>query len=530
MKNGHLEVGMNSFRPVPFGRPISETPRTGLSLLVTVSIVAYGLVLWMSCRPDYLQNWRESDTQTIARHLAEPDSSILYPRIDWGGTGPGYVEAEFQLYTWIISRFLIVFGDVEWPGQLVSLFAVLATAWVLVAQLGRRYGQVPAAIGTAAMLASRSVVQCATTVQPEALCLLLFAAAWMAFVEYADSGNRGALWFYTIAGGAAILVKPTAAQLGIASFLLLLLQSPHLLRRRAVWIAWALMVVALGLHLVHARSIYLEYGNTFGVLSGGDSKLPRLEHLLVPGLILRAGINSVMWGTGIVGAVATLVAIALGPRRAAPIVALLIANAAWTLLALRYTTRAGGNHYHLLGSILAAQAVAYALALSSKWRLRTHVRVLALCAIALAMERSVSIRLWNRINVWDQSAVAVAQALKRHSHPGDLIAVRSVLVQYDPYWKTVSNFEDPRVFNLTRTRGWPIGKEVSDPRVLDHAFREGARFYVEPEPRPFMPEFDAWLVEYARLLDTTDYGGKVYALSGAAATPQGGERQGPVSK
>ena len=56
-----------------------------------------------------------------------------------------------------------------------------------------------------------------------------------------------------------------------------------------------LMVGALGLHMLHARNVYLEYGNTFGVLSGGDSKMPRLEHLLVPKLYLLAARNSVLW-------------------------------------------------------------------------------------------------------------------------------------------------------------------------------------------------------------------------------------------
>src|SRR3990170_5414497 len=126
-----------------------DRSRAWLPALVAVSLVVYGIALWVWFRPDFIQNWRESDTQTIARHLAEPNSSILYPRIDWGGAGPGYVETEFQLYTWIVSRFLIIFGDVEWPGQLVSLLAVVLAAWIVFIQLMRRYGQVPAAIAVA---------------------------------------------------------------------------------------------------------------------------------------------------------------------------------------------------------------------------------------------------------------------------------------------------------------------------------------------------------------------------------------------
>jgi hypothetical protein len=506
---------MNSDRAASLERPLPDAlahSKIWASALVALFVAIYAILLWNTCRPDFIQNWRESDTQTIARHLAEPGASILYPRIDWGGTGPGYVETEFQLYTWIVSRFLIVFGDVEWPGQLVSLMAVILTAWVVFIQLNRRYGATAAAIGVAGMLASRGVVQAATTVQPEALCLLLYAIAWFAFLNYTESGNRRDLCIYALAGGTAMLVKPTAAHLGISSGVLLLLHAPHVLRRKSLWLAWALMVAALVLHMAHARNIYLEYGNTFGVLSGGDSKLPKLEHLLVPDLVVRAAINSVMWGVGVVGAAAALAAIVLRRKESAPIVALIVGNAVWTLIALRYTSRPGGNHYHLLGAVLAAQALAMALPAVANARWRSYVSVAAICAIALGLERSVSIRTWNRHNPWDEGAIAVAKALQRHARPGDLIVVRSVAVRYDTYWKTISNFEDPRIFNLTRTRGWPIGKESTDPHMVDQAKRQGARFYVEPETRPVMPEFDTWLAKHARLIETTDHGGKVYEL------------------
>ena len=491
--------------------------RTWLTALVAVAVVAYAASLWGWFRPDFIQNWRESDTQTIARHLAEPGSSILYPRVDWGGDGPGYVETEFQLYTWITSRLLLVFGDVEWPGQFVSLASIAATAWLAFTQLWRRYGQVPAALGAAALLASRSVIQCATTIQPEALCLLLFAVAWYALLNYADWGNRRWLAVYAVSGGLAMLVKPTAAQLGIASFVFLLLQARDLLKKKDVWIAWALMVLAFGAHLLHARSIYVEFGNTFGVLSGGDSKMPRLEHLLVPGLLVRAAINSIMWGVGPVGAVAVVTALVLR-KNTAPLVALLIANAIWTVFALRYTTKAGGNHYHLMGALLAAQGVAHAVAALSEQRFRLWLNVLAFALIAVAMERSLSIRAWNRNNVWDEPAVAAAKALGTHTKQGDLVVVRSVAFKYDPYWKTISNYEDPRVFAMTRTRGWPVGSEISEPTLLEHAVTRGARFYVEQESRPAMPAFDAWLAQNAHLVATTGYGGKVYALA-APATP-----------
>jgi hypothetical protein len=489
-----------------------------LTAFVVVALAVYALVLWGWFRPGFLHAWRESDTQTIARHLAEPGASILYPRIDWGGAGPGYVEAEFQLYTWLVSRFMIVFGDVEWPGQLVSLLSVTGAAWVAFSGLRRWYGMLPAVAGLFAMLSTRCVIQAATSVQPESLCLFLFTAAWFAFLEYTHSRSRLWLALYAVTGFLAMLVKPTAAQLGIACFAYLLLQPrQELLKKKDVWMAWAFMVGVLAVHMIQARSVYVEYGNTFGVLSGGDSKFPRLEHLLVPRLYLKAAFNSIRWGVGAVGALAVVSAIARRSYSVA-VVALLAGVGAWTLIALRYTTFPGGNHYHVLGAVLAAQATAHVLSTLPEVRWRSFAVTFAALVIAVQMANSFGARLVSREHPWDALPVALSAALTKHSRPGDLIVSRSFGVRYDHYWKTVSNFEDPRIFYLSRTRGWPIGFENSNPIELENARAQGARFYVELIERPPMPALDEWLSRHATLLETTTYGGRVFALERAAGT------------
>jgi 4-amino-4-deoxy-L-arabinose transferase-like glycosyltransferase len=482
-----------------------------LSGLVALFLVLYAVALWVWFRPDFIQNWRESDTQTIAVHLAEPGSSIFYPRIDWAGDSPGYVETEFQLYTWLASRIMKLTGPAEWPGQLVSLLCVVSTAWLVFTQLAARYGGRAAAIGVGALVASRIVVQSATTVQPEALCLLLFAAAWFAFQQYLDTKQRRWLAVYAVSGAVAMLVKPTAAQLGVASFLLVVFDSRDTLRKRELWLAWAFMVGLFVIHLFHARSIYLEYGNTFGVLSGGDTKLPKLEQLLMPSLYVKAGINSLMWGLGPLGAAAVL-AVLVQRRNVGAVAAFLVATAVWTILALRYTTKAGGNHYHVLGPVLAAQAIAQAIAQLPKLRWRPWAELGVALAVAFVLQRSLSLRAWNRHNVYDAPAVEAAKALERHAKPGELVVVRSVQPRYDTVWKTISNFEDPRVFYMSHTRGWPVGSEIADPLGIDAAARAGARYYVEPLERESMPAFDAWLDSHATLVETTGHGGKVYAL------------------
>jgi Dolichyl-phosphate-mannose-protein mannosyltransferase len=493
------------------GRPLPSTLRNvGL-----FGLVLYAVAAWLLLRPDFLMSWRESDTQTIARHFMEPGSSIFMPRIDWAGTGPGYVEAEFQLYTWLTSLLMRTFGYGEWPGQVVSLLATLGAGAVAFRGLSRVYGPLPALLGACALLASRGVVHCAVLVQPEALCLLLFTAAWFAFTEFAESGSRRQLVIYGVTGALAMLVKPTAAQLGVASVVLLALHARPRLYRADVWVAWVAMVGLLALHLLHARSLFIDYGATFGVLSGGDTKVPKLQYLLAPSLLTSALSNAVMWGVGLIGCAAAVAVLVLDKKRA-PIIALTAGVLVWTLVAFRYTSRPAGKHYHLLGAVLAAHAVAQLATLLPQRLAGSRKAGYALGLLGLLLcgqlANSIRVRQWLRQDVYNAPPAEVAAALKRHCRPGDLIVARSYEPEFDREWNTPTNYEDPRIFFLSGTRGWPLGSETDDPRRIEEGKRQGARFFVEPQEHGPTPATDTWLREHARLLETTTFGGKVYAL------------------
>jgi hypothetical protein len=506
-----------------YPRTISTWTGARTTAAWSVFVALYAMFLWGVVRPPTIREWRPADTQTIARHLAEPGASILYPRVDWGGDGPGYVETEFQLYPWLVSRLLRTFGDVEWPGELLSLLATAAAAGVVFRGLARAHGPFAAGFGTIALLASPAVIYTAIRVQPEALCLLLYTSAWFAFLRYESSSSSWWLVIYAALGATAMLVKPTAAQLGISCFLLLLFRSPHRLRTWGPWLAWAFILSVLGLYLIHARSIYLEYGNTFGVLSGGDSKLPRLEHLLTPRLYLKAAVQAVRWGTGVAGAAAMAILLVIR-KRIECIAALFIGNAVWTLLALRYTSQAAGNHYHILGAVLAAHAVA----LVAEAALRSPKRIGAVSALSAALAVALGVALkqrsQDRKSEWDAPVVAAGVALAGLTRPGDLVVVRSLEPRYDSYWRTPNNYQDPRVFYLTRTHGWAVAADDANPSPIANASRRGARYYVEPMPRPKGGPLDAWLADHCALVTTTAFGGRVFELDGAR---DGGRRGVP---
>ena len=77
---------------------------TGVSYLYIV--LALGLALRFVNLQDPLtdkQAWRQTDTAAIARNFYEEGYSLFYPRVDWRGTTPGYVETNFPLYPFVVA-------------------------------------------------------------------------------------------------------------------------------------------------------------------------------------------------------------------------------------------------------------------------------------------------------------------------------------------------------------------------------------------------------------------------------------------
>src|SRR5690606_2657917 len=130
-------------------------PRWGAALV----LLAWVLLQWFVRRHEQIVDdwagWRAADTQTIARYFWRDGIDLLAPRIAWGGDGPGFVEAELQLFPALIALMMRVFGDVEWPGQLISLVSMAAAHWIIFRSLERRFGSGPGLFGAFLMITSK---------------------------------------------------------------------------------------------------------------------------------------------------------------------------------------------------------------------------------------------------------------------------------------------------------------------------------------------------------------------------------------
>jgi hypothetical protein len=304
---------------------------------------------------------------------------------------------------------------------------------------------------------------------------------------------------------------PIAAAIVIAA-------DPRLRRRwKAAAAAFAAIALVGAAYLLHARHIYLAFGNTFGLMSGGDRKSPLPEHLRHPGLFADALRVWVAWGCGAAGAIA--LGIVAGARRRWPplLVGLGVGAALWAVASLRYSSFAlFGSHYTVFGALLAGWAAAHAVSALPSWRAGPRRAGWALLAVAVLAQGAWAFAHRRADAQHDPAAdpiYAAGVALRALLGPGagaararPRVVVRSMAGAYEPFWKTANNFEDPTVFYLADARGWVLPADADDPAPLAQWRDRGARFFVDPVRLPPSSPITGWLAGHAHVVAATAAG------------------------
>lgn len=514
---------MRSVRPVSGRSKLSQARPTRRSRAIRALPIAL-VVLWATIQLfmfpaeialDWM-GWRQADTQTIAENFLHGDSRILYPAVNWGGDGPGYVEAEFQLYTYVIFLLMKVFGVSAAIGQSISLLSVSAAILVLFYFVQSRLGLLPAFAALGSLLAARPLVFVSTTVQPDAFSFLFYVVAFVTFAQYLDRRDRRMLAAAGLSMAISVLTKPTMLHLGIFQFLVVSMVRPRLLKRPELWSMWGFVLGVLAVYYWHGAELYAQYGNTFGVGLAGDSKFPTIAALLRPDHYVDLVRNSLRWGIGPLGAVALLALVVLRKLDAMS-VALGIANFALLLVAFRYTTNESlGPHYHLptvvLGAWLFARFVQWANARSGWWP-RAGV-IACFVVLPLLWFVAVDMRYGYRPSYPDQfRAHAAGEKLGEMTSPGDLICVLSGSGATAGMSGSVNNYEDPIVFHVAKRKGWVLPRDVRSAEEIERAFDSGARYYVETKDRVAPSEFDDWVQENMELVVEREGVYRIYARS-----------------
>jgi hypothetical protein len=448
------------------------------------------LQFWLLRPPSIAPFWRQAETQSMALNMAEREFNLLYPQINWGGDGPGYVEAELPVYQALMAPLLAWTHGAEWPGQILSLVCAALCAIVLFALLERRFGPGPALFGALYSLTSTLGVHLSIAVMPDMLCGLLYLVALERFLSYLEASDARSFVASSVALALGSCIKPLALHLGIAEFLIVALSRRELLRAPALWIGWGLTVSAVVAYLLHGVHIHAVYGNSFGVVSGADSKFPALSDLVSVEHLYNLTRTSLHWGVGFVP-LALGVSTLLRGKWTAVEWSLAIANVIALLVSLRYSILPwAGGHYHLFAMFFGAMLLAQAAAdLEHAVRAQPRVRLALYGAAATGLVASYvySVHVHRAFEAVAVPApiVEISKSLLPLVRAGDLVVMQSDEDAWDSRWNRSDNYQDPRGFYVTHTRGWVLARDQARPEDLERFGARGARYYVvagQPPP------------------------------------------------
>jgi len=189
-----------------------------------------------------------------------------------------------------------------------------------------------------------------TAFMPEATMMCFYVGSVFFFIKWLDKRRFFFLLLACLSTSIAILVKPTAIHIGLLFALLAIHRFGYksLLRDWKIWFVMILCLFPFVSYYVHAHNLYTEYGNTFGVSLGGDSKFGNLYYWLSLEFYFGLAKQEFKWVFGPLG----LFVFAIGlfqstKRRYIFLLLSVIVIVVYYLIIARYSGYGRGTQYHI---------------------------------------------------------------------------------------------------------------------------------------------------------------------------------------
>ncbi|MFA6468721.1 MAG: glycosyltransferase family 39 protein [Bacteroidota bacterium] len=248
-----------------------------LILLLTISVRLYHITFpiagWHS--------WRQSDTAAIARNFFTEENNILYPRIDWRGSTPGYVETEFQIYTFTVATAYTLFGENEVFGRLFSVFCAAGTVFGIYLLVKKIIDETVAKWSAFFYAVLPLNIYYGRAFMPEQLMLMCSVWGVLLFDRWIDAPSNLKLFFGSLCAiTLATLIKLPALYLGLP--LLFLCWNKYgsgFVRQPTIWMYAAGVLLPTGAWYYHAHQLKAATGLTFGIWEMGTDKWGNTELL-----------------------------------------------------------------------------------------------------------------------------------------------------------------------------------------------------------------------------------------------------------
>jgi 4-amino-4-deoxy-L-arabinose transferase-like glycosyltransferase len=398
------------------------------ALLYVVLLAGAGLRLAWVARPLDARiggaPWREADYVQIARNFSRDGGSFLYPRVDWRGTTPGFVEMEWPILPWIAGR-LPVEPETRAPVMRMMSAALSIGSLLLFAGLARRLLEPTAALFAVAVAATNPLlVYLGSAMQPDGLMLFLSLVAVVLLVRWEAAPRPALLAGAGLFLGAAILAKAPAACLGLLfAYVVWRRLGAASLKTPVVWAAAVLALLPPAAWYAWSHRFWVLYGMSLGL--SNESSLIGTDMLAPPTFI----IGLLKWETlGVLtpaGWLLLAAALAAARPRSGLVLAWLLSTWIFDVAAARTTSANWAFYYHGLSCEPAALAMGAGL-----------------LALARGLPAAAGPRLPERIAgkvaalvavlVLAGQAVALAALVDRRDHDPDLHAMYDCAQEFAP--------------------------------------------------------------------------------------------------
>ena len=235
-------------------------------LIFLLGAFVRGVDVWRPVDGTVQKSWRECDVAAVAKSFYTGDMNILYPQIDWRGTGPGYTEMEFPIVSWCIAGLYKIFGFHE---EIARLFIFLFSLFSILVfyKLARHMLSQQAALSAALFFAlSPLAVDVSNSLQPEGIMFFFYILAAWSFICWMD--NRQLKWFVlsSFSTSLAILIKANSAHIGLLFLFLLLLNKKINKKTIGQLVLFAIISLLPGLlWYLHAHGFYVQFHNSLGI-------------------------------------------------------------------------------------------------------------------------------------------------------------------------------------------------------------------------------------------------------------------------
>jgi 4-amino-4-deoxy-L-arabinose transferase-like glycosyltransferase len=426
-----------------------------------------------------IDEWRQTDTASIAYHFFVNGYKLFYPQIFWGGNGPGYVETEFQLYPFLVSILYHFFGENYLLGKLISLLFSIFT-WLVFYQLAKKVlgGTRTATWALFFLVFSPLYLRYSVAFMPEATVMFFYIATLYFFVTWASTSRKRDLILAGACSAFAILVKPTSIHIGLILALLALgTWGVKILKRWEVWLSTGIALIPGILWYWHARNIYLTYGNTFGLFSGGDSKFASLKSLLSIHLYYHIPYLDVKWIMGFGGVILFAIGavVALRTKESNLIIIGIATIGFYYLIVSRYAHEEWGIQYHVYMIPYAALTVG----LGTGWVLDNYkqFKQAGLLWISTGVFLSATLILYFQMfTAGDSGFYACAGYVKELVPSNERIIVSTTSLAVED--GIPNNYEEPEIFYYSKRYGWSFPADWHTPKKLAEYRNLGATYFV----------------------------------------------------